>query len=522
METQKYPATYAARKPNAKAVIMAESGESMTWLELDQRSNQLAHYFYEQGLGRGDRIAVFLENNIHFFEIVWAVLRSGLYLTTVNRYLTAEEAGYIIDDCDAKVTISSAALADVAVDLPQYATRCSSWLMLGDAPGTYQPSESVFENTNTGPLPDEPAGWFMLYSSGTTGRPKGILRPLLDADVGTEGTFPILALMEGFWGFSEDTVYLSPAPLYHSAPLAFTAGTLALGGTIVVMQKWDPEAALSFIDQYKVTHSQWVPTMFSRMLKLPPEARTQFDLSSHRVAIHAAAPCPKAVKDTMLKWWGSIIYEYYGGTELNGLTHVGPEDWLTHPGTVGRAVLGTLHICDVDGQALPNGETGLVYFEQEQMPFSYHKDPDKTKDAQHPVHCNWSALGDIGYVDDEGFLYLTDRASFMIISGGVNIYPQEIEDVLVMHPKIGDVAVIGVPNADMGEEVKAVVELEPGIEASKDLEAELLSYARERLTHYKCPKSLDFTNALPRLPTGKLYKRILKDQYWGKSGSRVV
>ncbi|MEM7250624.1 MAG: acyl-CoA synthetase [Pseudomonadota bacterium] len=522
MDVRKYPATYAETKPDAKAVIAAETGEFITWRELDERSNQLAHYLHELGLRRGDRVAVFLENNIRIYEIVWAVLRSGLYLTTVNRYLTAEEAGYIVDDCDAKVAISSMALADVAVDIPSHAPSCQSWLMLDGVSGTYQSYEAAVAPFPTHSLEQEPAGWFMLYSSGTTGRPKGILRPLLDQDVGTEGTYPIVALMEGFWNFTERSVYLSPAPLYHSAPLAFSAGTLALGGTVVFMQKWDPEAALRFIETYQITHSQWVPTMFSRMLKLPETVRTQHDLSSHQVAIHAAAPCPKQVKEAMFEWWGPMIYEYYAGTELNGLTHVGPDAWLSHPGTVGQAVLGTIHICDESGVELATGETGLVYFEQDEMPFSYHKDDDKTKDAQHPTFSNWSALGDVGYVDGEGYLYLTDRASFMIISGGVNIYPQEIEDVMVMHPKVGDVAVIGVPNVDMGEEVKAIAELAPGIVGDAALEAELLGFAREKLAHYKCPKSVDFTDALPRLPTGKLYKRILKDQYWGKEGSRIV
>jgi fatty-acyl-CoA synthase len=262
--------------------------------------------------------------------------------------------------------------------------------------------------------------------------------------------------------------------------------------------------------------------MFSRMLKLPEEDRTRFDLSKHQVAIHAAAPCPRQVKEAMFDWWGPIIYEYYGGSELNGLTYVGPQDWLAHPGTVGRAVLGTLHICDEEGNELPPGEPGLVYFEQEIASFHYHKDEEQTKSSRHPAHPTWTALGDVGYVDGDGFLFLTDRATFMIISGGVNIYPREIEDVLVMHPLVDDVAVIGVPNADMGEEVMAVVQLVPGPEGSPELADELLAYARERLTHYKCPRSVEFDPALPRLPTGKLYKRVLRDRYWGDRTSRLT
>lgn len=289
-----------------------------------------------------------------------------------------------------------------------------------------------------------------------------------------------------------------------------------------MMPRFDEVGALRAIEAHKVTHSQWVPTMFSRMLKLEAKNRTTFDLSSHRVAIHAAAPCPPGVKKQMLDWWGPIIYEYYGGTEVNGLTHVTPEAWLNKPGTVGVPVLGIIHICDEDGRELPTGEPGIVYFELPRMPFKYLKDDEKTRDVQHPEHANWSALGDVGYVDEDGFLFLTDRATFMIISGGVNIYPQEIEDAMIMHPKIQDVAVIGVPNEEMGEEVKAVVQLVEGIEASEDTAEELLAYTREHIAHYKSPRSIDFEDELPRLPTGKLYKRILKDRYWGKTGSRIV
>ena len=371
------------------------------------------------------------------------------------------------------------------------------------------------------PLADEPAGAFMLYSSGTTGRPKGIIRPLPERSIADED-MAVSGLQRALWGFDENAVYLSPAPLYHSAPIGFCQGVQSLGGTVVMMRRFDPVHALQAIEDHKVSHSQWVPTMFTRMLKLPEADRTGFDLSSHKVAIHAAAPCPPAVKREMFDWWGPILYEYYGGTEMNGFTQCGPDEWLAHPGTVGKSILGVIHVCDEDGRELPNGEPGIVYFELPVMPFEYLKDPKQTKDAQHPEHANWSALGDVGYVDDEGYLYLTDRATFMIISGGVNIYPQEIEDAMVMHPKIADVAVIGVPNPEMGEEVKAIVQLVEGVEPDEALAAQLVAYAREHIAHYKCPKSVDFRDELPRLPTGKLYKRLLKDEYWGKTGSRIV
>jgi long-chain acyl-CoA synthetase len=289
----------------------------------------------------------------------------------------------------------------------------------------------------------------------------------------------------------------------------------------VVMEKFDPIEALALIDRHGVTHSQWVPTMFTRMLKRPADERERFDLSTHQVAIHAAAPCPVGVKQSMIEWWGPILHEYYGGTELNGLTYCDSEQWLAHPGTVGQPVLGTLHICDEDGDELPAGESGLVYFELPEMSFEYFKDRDKTRGAQHPLHRNWSALGDVGYLDEDGFLYLTDRATFMIISGGVNIYPQEIEDALIQHPDVLDVAVIGVPNEDMGEEVKAVVQPVEGID-TEGLPDAVLAYAREHLAGYKVPRSVDLIDEMPRLPTGKLYKRLLRDRYWGRDGSKIV
>ena len=516
-----YPGHWAGVFPDKAAAIDVATGAVRTYGELNDRSNQLAQLLWRRGLRRGDHIAVFMENNLAYFDVVWAAFRSGLYLTTVNRYLTAEEAAYIVADSESKVLVASKALAEVARELPALAPSCASWLMADGAVAGYEDLEDAIASQPATALAEEPAGAFMLYSSGTTGRPKGIVRPLPEGGI-AEDNNPVGGLQKALWGFDENIVYLSPAPLYHSAPIGFCQAVQALGGTVAMLRRFDPVQALKAVEEHRVTHSQWVPTMFTRLLKLAPEERSGFDLSSHKVAIHAAAPCPPAVKRQMFDWWGPILYEYYGGTELNGFTHCGPEEWLAHPGTVGRAILGTIHICAEDGRELPNGEPGIVYFELPEMPFAYLKDPQKTKDAQHPQHGNWSALGDVGYVDDEGYLYLTDRATFMIISGGVNIYPQEIEDALVMHPKVADVAVIGVPNPEMGEEVKAVVQAAQGVAPDADLEAELIAHARERIAHYKCPKSVDFRETLPRLPTGKLYKRLLKDEYWGRSGSRIV
>ena len=516
-----YPGTWAEQTPDKAAVIDAASDEQTTYRELNDRSNQLAQLMWDKGLRPGDHAAIFMENNLRYFDVMWAALRSGLYLTTINRYLTDEEAGYILDNCEARILITSCYLADVAGKLHQFAPGCHTWLMTDGVVDGYEAYEDAIARYPAEKLADEPAGQYMLYSSGTTGRPKGVIRPPARRKI-HEDAGPVAAMQRNLWGVTDSSVYLSPAPLYHSAPLSFCTGITAQGGTVIMLPKFDELKALEAIEKYRVTHSQWVPTMFTRMLKMPAAQREMFDLSSHQVAIHAAAPCPEGIKRQMFDWWGPIIYEYYGGTELNGLTHCGPREWLDHPGTVGKPILGKLHICDEDGKELPTGEAGLVYFEMPVMPFQYHKEPGKTRDSQHPKHDNWSALGDVGYVDKDGFLYLTDRATFMIISGGVNIYPQEIEDVIILHDKVADIAVVGVPNEEMGEEVKAVVQPAPGVEPSEALAAEILAYAREHIAHYKCPRSVDFMDELPRLPTGKLYKRLIKDRYWGKTNSRIV
>ncbi len=516
-----YPGKWGIECPNKAAVIHAVSGETITHGELNGRSNQLAQLMWSRGLRPGDHMAIFMENNLRYFEVVWAALRSGLYITTVNRYLTDEEAGYIITDCEAKLVVASQHLAETAQRLPELAPSCDHWLMVDGKIDGFEAYETAIADAPTTNLADEPAGATMLYSSGTTGRPKGIKRPLSGLKVHEESG-PVGALQKSLWDFGEETIYLSPAPLYHSAPIGFCVAAQALGGTVVMMPKFNEVGALQAIQDYRVTHSQWVPTMFTRMLKLPATDRDGFDLSSHKVAVHAAAPCPAGIKQQMFDWWGPILNEYYAGTELNGLTHVGPEEWLANPGTVGKAVMGIIHICAEDGTELPANEPGMVYFEMPELSFSYHNDAGKTKDAQHPAHPNWSALGDVGYLNDNGFLFLTDRATFMIISGGVNIYPQEIEDAMIMHDKVADVAVVGVPDEQMGEAVKAVVQVPAGVSPNEELAAELMAYAREHIAHYKCPKSIDFLDELPRLPTGKLYKRLLKDAYWGKTGSRIV
>ena len=502
---------HALNAPNRAAVIDSVSGETMTYRELDARSNQLAHYLAANGVQRGDTVALFMENNMRFMEVVWAARRSGLYITTVNRYLTADEAAYIIDDSDAVVLVTSNARQAVAAALLGRLPNCRRLLMTDgtiDGWAAYETEVAPYPIT---PMQEEWIGEFMLYSSGTTGRPKGVRRPLRDLKVDEDEVVPGFV---GTYGFNAGTIYLSPAPLYHAAPLAFSIGVHHYGGTVVMMPRFDPAEALSCIQRYRVTHSQWVPTMFVRMLKMPETERARYDLASHRTAIHGAAPCPVEVKRAMIAWWGEILHEYYGATEGNGMTRLDSAEWLAHPGSVGRAASGVLHICADDGTDLPVGEPGLVYFERDTMPFAYYKDPERTHAAQHPDHGNWSTLGDVGYVDAEGYLYLTDRKAFMIISGGVNIYPREIEDTLVGHPKVRDVAVFGVPDAEMGEQVKAVIEPMDGVVPSDAVAAELIGWSRERLAHYKVPKSIDFMDQLPRLPTGKLYKQALRASYW--------
>jgi fatty-acyl-CoA synthase len=516
-----YPGKHAQDHPDKPAVIMASSGQTVTYRELDERSNRLAQLMWDAGLRPGDGIAILLENHPRYFEGVWAGLRSGLYVTTINRYLTADEASYIITDSGAKMLLTSRAMAEMATSVAPMVPGASIRLMIDGGVEGFDSYEQAVAAFPAEPLDHQPRGEFMLYSSGTTGRPKGIKRALSGLGVDEDGG-AVVPLLQNLFGFDEQSRYLSPAPLYHSAPLGFSTAAQSLGSTTVIMERFDPTDAIRFLGQYGITHSQWVPTMFTRMLKLDKSQRDKLHAPAHRVAVHAAAPCPVEVKRQMLDWWGPILYEYYAGTEINGFVFCDPEQWLSHPGTVGQPILGVVHICDDEGGELPTGEPGTIYFEREVMPFAYHNDPDKTRSAQHPDHPNWSTLGDVGYVDDEGYLYLTDRKSFMIISGGVNIYPQEIEDAMVMHPKIADVAVFGVPNAEMGEEVKAVVQLVDGVEATPSLADELLTWTRDRIARYKAPRSIDFTDELPRLPTGKLYKRILRDAYWANTQSRIV
>ena len=499
----------AAETPNKPAVIMAGSGRVVTFAELDAASNRLAHVLSDAGLRPGDHIAFMLENRWEFLAVAWAAQRSGLYYTPVSSRLQADELAYIVDNCEAKVFVASAAVADVAVGIAGATPRVGLRLMLdGVAPG-FASYEEMTAAAPATPLSEEVEGADMLYSSGTTGRPKGVKPALPLTAMGTPG--PLTLLVQFLFQPGADAVYLSPAPLYHAAPLRYCIAFQRLGATVVVMERFDPEGALRAIGSHGVTHSQWVPTMFIRMLKLPAETRAAYDLSSLRLAIHAAAPCPIPVKEQMIEWWGPILAEYYAGTEGNCFVYTDSADWLAHRGTVGRPLLGTVHVCDEEGAEVP-GTVGALYF-SDGPAFEYHGDAAKTAASRDPKGRGWTTLGDIGYVDEDGFLYLTDRKSHMIISGGVNIYPQEAENVLAVHPRVADVAVFGVPDPEMGEQVKAVVQPVSMADAGPELEGELIAYCRERLAHYKCPRSVDFRAELPRHPTGKLLKRLLRDEY---------
>lgn len=503
---------FAMSTPKKVAVINATTGESMTYKELDDRSNRFARYMHELGLRRGDRVAVVLENHIRFFEIAWAAFRSGLLLVAVNKYLTADEAAHIINDSESQLLVSSWSMHDLALQLTTRTPGCHARLMIdGTAPG-WTSYELALEASEQTPLEEQWMGGVLLYSSGTTGRPKGVVRRLVGSRI-TDGPEPGRATLMRSFGFGADTVYLSTAPLYHAAALSYATNPQFVGGTTVFMEKFDSETALRTIERYRITHSQWVPTMFIRMLKLPEAVRVKYDLATHRMAIHSAAPCPAEVKRRMIEWWGPIVNEYYTGTEGCGMTIIDSHEALARPGSVGKAVLGTLRICDEAGGMLPAGREGLVYFEREFVPFHYHNNAEKTRAAQHPKHLNWTTLGDIGRIDEEGYLYLTDRRDFMIISGGVNIYPRAVEDELSMHPKVSDVAVFGIPHPEMGESVHAVVEPVKGIEPSGELADELLAYLDGRVARYMIPRSLDFIETMPRLPTGKLYKRVLRERY---------
>ena len=516
-----FPGDHAKANPNKPAYIMASTGKVVTYKELDDAANRLSNLLRAAGLEVGDHIAICMENHERYMEVIWGCHYAGLIYTACSSRLTSEELSYIINDCGAKAFITSKYKADQAAEVAGSISNASLRLMLdGTIPG-FESYESAVAAQPATPLPELIGGMDMLYSSGTTGKPKGVLGAFPRNQLGQPNGVAGLSSM--LFGVTDAATYLSPAPLYHAAPLRFNLAVHFIGGTTVIMEHFDAEEYLALIERYKVTHSQLVPTMFVRMLKLPDDVRKRYDTSSLQCAIHAAAPCPVEVKRQMIEWWGPVIHEYYAGTEGNGFVYCNSEMWLAHPGTVGKAIQGVVHICDENGEEVPSGESGTVFFESGTV-FEYHNDPEKTKSSRDPKGRGWSTLGDVGYLNDEGFLFLTDRKAFMIISGGVNIYPQESENVLINHPKVADVAVFGVPNEEFGEEVKAVVQpvaMPANADEAKTLERELIAFCRSQLADLKCPRSIDFRPELPRHPTGKLYKRLLKDEYWKAAGRSI-
>ena len=515
---ERYPGRYASEAPDRVAVIHGGSGWTQTYRELDDQANRLSTAFAERGLAPGDHVLILMENHPRYIETVWGAHYAGLVYTTCSTRLTADEVAYIAADSGARAMICSASFADVGAEVGRGLPDGSVRLAVGGPVEGFDSYESVVDVRPATPLPSpRVAGGDMLYSSGTTGRQKAIVRPMKQAPLETAVVGTSYAARK-FFGFDETTVYLSPAPLYHGAGIRFVMATTALGGTAVLMDKFDAATYLELVERYEVTHSQVVPTMMLRMMRLEDDVRRGYDTSTLRYFIHSAAPCPRDLKEQVIEWLGPVVYEYYAGTESNGMVLCNTPEWLDHPGTVGRPVGCEIHVCDDDGVELPPGETGTVYFGNGPQ-FEYHGDAVKTAGTRHPR--GWSTLGDIGHLDEDGFVYLTDRKAFMIISGGVNVYPQEAENMLATHPAVLDVAVFGIPHPEFGEQVKAVVrpvEMPGSDAAAEELEAELITYCRTRLADVKCPRSVDFRADLPRDPSGKMLKQRLRQDYLAATG----
>jgi long-chain acyl-CoA synthetase len=501
-----FPDWIAAEHPDRVAYILGD--EAVTYRTLVDRSIKIAHLLRQLGLRRGDVVALLMPNIPGFLEVAWACQRSGLRYTAISSRLNGSEVAYILADSNASVLVSSAQLADLASASLDALPRDVHCLSVDGPIARFRELQPLMEQMPLDPAPDECEGVDLLYSSGTTGKPKGVEAPLSFLPIGTPtGSAPFL---QRTWGFGEDSIYLSPAPLYHSAPLRFSMTVQRFGGTVIVMPKFDAVSALDLIERYRVTHTQMVPTMFVRLLQLPESVRAVYDTSSLRAVIHAAAPCPPAVKRAMIEWVGPIVDEYYSGTENNLLTFINSEQALNKPGSVGRPILGIPHILDAAGAEVPVGVPGEIWGEGG-LEFAYLNDPEKTAASRNDR--GWSTVGDLGYLDEDGFLYISDRRADLIISGGVNIYPLESENVLIEHPGVADVAVIGVPHGELGSEVKAVVQLRAGYQPSVATAEELLDFVRDRLSLFKCPRSIDFVAEIPRTPTGKLMRREVREGY---------
>ncbi|HYB99303.1 MAG TPA: acyl-CoA synthetase [Candidatus Limnocylindrales bacterium] len=507
----------AARHAEALALVTPD-GQQIRAGELAASSNALVRGMRALGLERGDAVATVLPNGRAMIELYLAAFQSGLYLTPINHHLTGPEIAYILSDCEAQLLVGDARFAAACATARKESgiagERCFA---VGSIEG-FGAYSSLSEGQPTTPPADRTAGQVMNYTSGTTGRPKGVRRRLMDFDPDMVGS--MYAMFLSMFGIEPlaNNVHLVGSPLYHTAVLMFTAGSLHYGHTVVLMDKWTPESALEMMQRYRVTTSHMVPTQFHRLLALPEETRKRYDLASLRHMIHAAAPCPVDVKTRMLQWWGPVVYEYYAASEGGG-TLVTPEEWMQKPGTVGRAWAGSsIRILDDDGNECPAGTPGTVYMAMGSADFEYHKDKAKTEANRKD---GFFTVGDIGYLDEDGYLFLCDRKIDMIIAGGVNIYPTEIENTLLSHPMVGDAAVFGIPNEDLGEEVKAVIEPAANVAPGPQLAAQLDAFCKERLAKYKCPRSYDFVTEMPRDPNGKLFKRKLRDPYWEGRERRI-
>jgi fatty-acyl-CoA synthase len=515
-----HPSHHARTTPDTVALVVADTGETLTYRALDEGSNRVAQLLRSLGMKPGDRIAVMLRNSPEFAMVYWGATRCGCFVTLLSTHLKPAEAAYIVGDAEVKVLFLSASIGEtpraLAQDRESLVPGVTHVFHAGDAagegamPGARSLSEALAEQPAE-PVPDEISGFHMIYSSGTTGRPKGIVLPFtpgpIDEFNALEGVLPMYRELRPL-------ISLNVGPLYHGAPLSGMICAHRLGGTFVTQRKFDAEGVLAAINRYGVGIAQFVPTMFVRFLALPEDVRAAYDTSSLRMAIHAAAPCPVEIKRRMIEWWGPIIFEYYGSTEGVGATAITSQEWLAHPGSVGRTSLGPIHICDETGRELPPGEAGVVYFEAPGgRRVTYLNDAAKTRGATHPDHGDWFAVGDIGRLDEEGYLYLTDRKDFMIISGGVNIYPQAIEDCLIVHPQVLDVAVLGVSDPEYGEKVKAVVQPKDWAHAGPALEGSLRDWCAAKISAVTAPREYEFVPELPRLPSGKLAKHELRKLY---------
>lgn len=514
--------TAAPASQHGSNPALVDAHGTTTWRDLDDRVNRLISGLRTHGLAPGDTIALMAGNQRETLEVALACLQGGWLMVPVNWHWVAAELAHVISDSDAVALVVGQEWIPVALEaegqLDGDHIRVRVAVAKADhVPAAYVGYEDLLSTGDPAEPDDQQRGGVMFYTSGTTGHPKGVRGGL--AQVG--GPVEIWQLVAASLGeimepAPVDPVQLVCGPAYHSAQWVFAVIPLLLGATVVLQHRFDPAEVLVLVDRHRVTNIHLVPAQFTRLLKLSENERSGFSGASlHRVH-HGAAPCPTEVKRQMIEWWGPIITEYYGCSESIGMTMTDSAAWLAHPGTVGRPIYGVLHILDEEGRELAAGEEGTVYF-SDTAPFSYHNDPERTRAA-----CNaagWATVGDVGRVDAEGFLYLTDRRSNMIISGGVNVYPQETENVLMSHPAVADVAVIGVPDDDLGEEVRAVVQLEPGIEAGAALAEEMIAFCRERLSRIKCPRAIDFRADLPREPTGKLLKRLLRDEYRARHAS---